>query len=381
MTTPTRHLTRLPTRADGPPITPIATAIASAAKPAPELAADVVAEALGRTGATIARSVLLFLTSDFLRLARDSVLAASRAARCLQVTGCTGPGVFTEADWVLDRPAACAMVFTGEVALGAADATSGPTLSLALPQNATGDWIESGARRFGLVSSDGAGHNPGRIWGHGQVLAEGRFEAAFRGARGAIAVSRGIRILSEPLEVTVAHAYDVERVAGHPALNTLLRVLPLELREMEKLPHHLLFAGIIVGEAEGAIEQGRYILVSIIAGNSDDRSLTLAARLESGSHIFWCMRQALAAERDTRVALDAAVAELGATPDFALLFSCLGRGPYFFGGAERDLELARERLPGVPIIGTYGGGEIAALAVGNRLIHNSAVIAAFKSDV
>lgn len=381
MTIPTRRLTRLPTRADGAPVVPVATAITSGDKPAPELAADAVAEALGRTGATIARSVLLFLSSDFLRLTRDAVLAASRAARCLQVAGCTGPGVFTEADWVLDRPAACAMVFAGDVALTTADTISGPTLSLALPQTATGDWIASAPARFGVVSSDGAGHDAGRIWGHGQVLAEGRFEAAFRGARGAIAVSRGIRILSEQLEVTAADAYDVQRVAGYPALNTLLRALPLELRQMERLPYHLLFAGVISGEAEGAIEQGRFVLVPIIASSSDDRSLTLAARLQSGSHIFWCMRQALAAERDTRVALDAAVSDLGATPDFALLFSCLGRGPYFFGGAERDLEIARERLPGVPIIGTYGGGEIAALANGNCLIHNSAVIAAFKADV
>lgn len=358
----------------------VATALASADRPLPELAADVVAQALARTGADIARSVLLFLSSDFARHAKEAVAAACRAARCLQVTGCTGPGVFTEQDWVLDRPAACALVLACDAAL-AGPVPGRPLLSLALPQTPHGDWMASAAPRFGLVSSDGSGHAAGRIWGHGKVLAEGRFEAAFHGARVGIGVSRGMRALSAPLQVTRSEGYDLLRIGAQAALDTLLRELPLELRELERLPYHVLFAGVIEGEPGTAIEQGRYTLVPLIASSSDDRSLTLGAQLAPGTHMFWCMRQALAAERDTRLALDAAAAQLAGEPEFALMFSCLGRGPYFFGGADRDLVLIRQRYPRLPIIGAYGAGQIAPLAMGNRLIHNSAVIALGRSDV
>jgi small ligand-binding sensory domain FIST len=93
------------------------------------------------------------------------------------------------------------------------------------------------------------------------------------------------------------------------------------------------------------------------------------------------MRQALAAERDTRGAVDRAADELGTEPEFAILLSCLGRGPYFFGGADRDLEILRQRFPGLPIVGAYGAGQIAPLPMGNRLIHNSALIALASTDV
>jgi small ligand-binding sensory domain FIST len=358
----------------------VATALASAAKPVPELAAEVVAQALQRTGADIARSVLLFLSSDFSRVVPQAVLAASRAGHCLQVAGCTAAGLLTEADWVLDRPAACAMVFAGDAVLGPADPAEGPCLSLAVPQAATPDWVDAGGRRFGLISSDGVGHDPGHVWAHGKPLSEGRCEAGWRGARVAVAVSRGIRVLSPILEVTAADGYDLARIGNRPALDTLARELPLELRRMERPPYHLLFAGVISGAPDRALEQGRYVLVPIIAGNTDERSVTLGAPIEPGARVFWCMRQAIAAERDTRAALESARHELGGTPDFALMFSCMGRGPYFFGGPERDLELTRSRFPGTPIIGAYGAGEIAPLPLGNRVIYNSAVIALAKES-
>lgn len=184
------------------------------------------------------------------------------------------------------------------------------------------------------------------------------------------------------MEVSEADGYDVRRIAGLPALDTLLRELPLDFRAMENLPFHLLSAAVIDGDPAGAVESGRFHLVPIIAANTDDHCITLAAPLARGSRLFWCARQAMAAERDTRSALDKAVDALAATPDFAIVFSCMGRGPYFFGGRDRDLDLIRERFPRLPIIGAYGAGEIAPLpAAGNGLIHNSAVITLCAADV
>lgn len=357
-----------------------ATALARADKPVPELAAEAVERALARTGSHIARSVLLFLTSDFARHAREAVAAASRAAHCLQVAGCTGAGVFTDEDWVLDRPAACALVLADGAAL-ANPADSEPLLSLALPQAASADWIGGVPRRFGLISSDTSGHEAGRIWGNGKLLAEGRFEAALRGARLGIGVSRGIRALSTALEISGSQGYDLLRIGGQPALDTLLRELPLELRALDRLPCHVLFAAMIDGDPEAAIDEGRFTLVPLIASSSEERSLTLGARLAPGTRIVWCMRQALAAERDTRAAVNAAAQELGTDPDFAILLSCLGRGPYFFGGTDRDLDILRQRFPGLPIVGAYGAGQIAPLPMGNRLIHNSALVALASTDV
>lgn len=357
----------------------IATALASAAKPDPELAADVVREALGRAGTDIARGVLLFLTADFAHNAHAAVVAASRAANCLQVTGCTAPGILTEKDWVLDRPAACAMVFGPGFGLGAPHGANTPLLTLAAPNTATSNRL-GGARRYGLLSTDSGAHSAGRIWCHGKMAAESCCETAIAGARAALGVSRGVRSLGRPLPAATS-GYDVLKVGRQPALNALLRELPLEMREMEKLPFHLVSAGIVAGDPANAIEEGRYTLVPIIAASHDERSVTLTAQVEQGAHVFWVLRQALAAEQDMRLVAGRLAAELGAAPDFGLIFSCLGRGPYFFGGEDRDLAVVREHFPGLPLIGAYGGGQIAPLFDGNRVIHNAAVLGLFAADV
>ncbi|MBV6474837.1 MAG: hypothetical protein MOGDAGHF_00333 [Rhodocyclaceae bacterium] len=358
----------------------VATALAAVDKATPELAADVVRTALARAGADIARSVLLFLSADFTHQAHAAVLAASRAAQCLQVTGCTAPGVFNEEDWVLDRPAACAMVFGGDCGLAAHAAAGVPLLSLAAPSAAAATWLAGGGPRYGMLSTDASAHGAGRIWCHGKMAAEGRCEAAFAGVRAAVGVSRGMRILGEPRPVG-GSGRDVLRVGDHPALNALLRELPLDMREMEKLPFHLLAAGLVRGEAAGAIDEGRFTLVPIIGVNHEERSVALALPLDDGDRIFWALRQALAAENDMRRLADELSGRLGKTPDFALLFSCLGRGPWFFGGEDRDLAVMRERFPGMPFAGAYGGGQIAPLPGGNEQMHNAAVLSLFAADV
>jgi len=43
--------------------------------------------------------------------------------------------------------------------------------------------------------------------------------------------------------------------------------------------------------------------------------------------------------------------------------------------------VVRERFPGMPLIGAYGGGQIAPLFDGNGQVHNAAVLALFREDV
>ncbi len=357
----------------------VATALASAGKADPELAAAVVRAALNRAGIDIAQGVLLFLSADFAHQSHAAVVAASRAAQCLLVTGCTAPGVFTEEDWVLDRPAACAMVFGGKSVL-AHTPTNAPLLTLATPAAASTGWLRNGGLRYGLLSTDSSAHGAGRIWCHGKMASDGRCETAIAGARSALGASRGMRILGETHRVKCS-GRDILAAGDHPALDALLRELPQDVRQMEKLPFHLLAAGIVSGRPERAIEEGRYILAPIVAASHEERSVTLAIAARDGSHLFWAMRQSLAAENDMRRLAGELAARLGAAPEFGLLFSCLGRGPFFFGSEDRDLIVVKERFPGMPLIGAYGGGQIAPLFDGTHQVHNTAVLALFKSDV
>lgn len=357
----------------------IATAIAQGLSPQDDLVRTAVGNAMERANLTHANSVLLFLTPEFARDPLPAVRTAAKAANCMQVIGCTAAGIFTEDDWVLDAPAAAVMVFGGDLALHPAHEESDDALILALaaPNAINSNWIKAPGMRFGGVSGDATGQGPFKVWCGGKVPETGRCESIVHGARGYVDVSQGVRALTEPMEITQASGHDVITLGNQPALNILGRELPLEVREQDDLPLHLIMAGIVFGDPEHAVSEGRYRLLPLIATNSDDRSVTLAARLTPGERLFWALRQPLAAERDMRHTLERLDQRAGTKPDFGLLFPCMGRGPYFYGGYDRDLELVKLRYPGMPFIGFYGNGEIAPLNGENDLFQYSAVIGLF----
>ena len=69
---------------------------------------------------------------------------------------------------------------------------------------------------------------------------------------------------------------------------------------------------------------------------------------------------------------------LGSKPDFGLLFSCIGRGP-FYDGIDHDLNIITQQLPNMPLLGFYGNGEIARIGEHNQLLPYSAVLSLFAA--
>lgn len=347
-----------------------ATALVSADLAEPQLAAEAVSEALARAGHTQASSVLLFLTPEFVRCAHAAVTAAARAAGCLNIHGCTVPGVLTEQGWCVDRPAAAALVLTDDLYIEAPHAER-PVLCF------SPSFDMQGPACLGGICAGNGGHPPGRLWSHGR-LTEHSIHLSLHGVHLHTAVARGVRVLSAPMHITEATGFDVLRLDGFPALNMLARELPLEVRELDKLPLHQLFACVIEGDSADAMAQERFELVPLVATNSDDRSVTLGRRLAEGRQMFWGMRQPMAAERDMHRVLDRLATQVPQAA-FGLLLSCLGRGPYFYGGEDCDLAALRDRYPGVPLIGAYFPGQIVSRDNGPRLVHNAAIIAMAES--
>ena len=351
----------------------VATGFASGERASAELAARAVEQALSRARQPLAGSVLLFLTSHFGRNTQLAISAASRAAHCLQVAGCTAAGVFTESEWSLDAPAAAALVLTGTTGLvnPAADQailTLATTATQRLPLAGTSD-------RFGLCSADGDGDVPARVWQHGRLADHGHCELAFANARTATRVSRGLRILSPILTVTGTDGYDLFAVNERPALATLLDHLPPSAQPDARPPFSHLFAALTdaSGDASDALRNDRCRLVPILGASPDEQSLTLAMPLTPGDRLFWVLRQPAAADQDSTIAVAELASEIP-EPDFAVVFSCIGRGPYFFGTADRDIDCLLERYPALPVIGAYGAGEIAPVAGHAALLSYSAVL-------
>jgi small ligand-binding sensory domain FIST len=359
---------------------PVATGLSHGGRALAEHATRAVEKALERAGLDRASSVLLFLSPDFAHDPEPSLRAAARAANCLQVMGATGAGILTDQEWVLDGPAAAAMVFGDPVSF---DIPQRPQhdqilLSLCTPSGLAADWLDAAATRIGAVSGDLVGHGPFSVWSAARVADGGRVEAVLRGAEGVVTASQGVRALTSPIEVAEANGYDILRLGNYPALSVLVKSLPAPVQELERLPLHLIMGGITIGDPTTAIREGRYRLNHIVSADLGNQSVTLSHPIHRGERLFWAMRDALTAERDMRSTIEQAHTQLGADPDFALLFPCMGRGPHFFGNRDRDLDVLRTRFPGLPVIGFYGNGEIGPLDGANHLYQYSAVLGLFR---
>ena len=363
-----------------------ATGFAADVTATPELAAAAVKNALANAGSDFAHGVILYLSSHFVRHAQPAITAASRVARCLQVSGGTVPGVFTEKSWSLEQPAAAALVLCGPVSLGM-PRDNDSRLCFAVRSQIDSGWFADGALRYGTLASaatadNGARHEvDGQVWTQGKLCPAGRAEMAFHGGQLQISVSRGMRILTPLLEVNDSDNFEVLQLGDDTALDSLLRQLDPDTRKLDTLPPLRIFAALPEPgiDPDLAMAQDRYSLLPILRVNRDERSVTLAAPLPLHSRLCWAMRDPACAEQDMNGKIESIATRT--TPAFALMFSCIGRGPYFYSDGDRDLALIVQRFPGMPLLGAYSAGEIAPQGPRSNLISYSSVVAAVSSDV
>lgn len=343
----------------------------------PHLAFEAVSAGLRRQAATRARSVLLFLSGHFARDPIPAIHAAARAAETTQIAGCTAVGVLTEEDWVIDTPAAAALVFAHEGELQgrspALDAGSDDwLLALAAPNSASRDWLAMPGRRIGAVAGDGNGRGPFPVWSAGKLLESGRLDLQVPQRDCRVAVSTGLTPLSALLGVTEVKAYDLLRVSHRPALSALVAQALPHLEAGQPFPWHRLLLARADDEPRLALASGDYELLPVL-GVNPDRSLIVGGKLLAGDRIFSVLREPNMAKQELDLKLTTTRPEI--PPQYGMLFNCAGRGPAFFDGRDADWDSVRRAYPQLPLIGFYGNGEIAPVGGRTRLLQYASVCA------
>lgn len=337
-----------------------ATALISGTQPTADLAEAAVRTALARAGLKRAEQVILFLTRDFSRQAQTAVLAAARAAGCLQISGMSASGLLNEDGWQLDQPAAAALVLSEfEPQPGIGQATLSFTGQSRLPY----DWVgstEHGMPRYGLLDQGASS------WQQSRLAANTCAEIRLPGLTAKPLISRGLRELGEWHTITESRAYDVLQLDRQPASDCLRRALPAD--ERLRLPVHQVLA-LVDADRPG---------IPVLSANADG-SLTLAEALPKGQRLRWVMRQALAAEQEMQQLMQSAV-NPKKPPIFGLMLSCIGRGPLFYGGDDLDLRAFRDAFPDTPLLGAYGTGQIVPGPTGSQLFTSAALTLLFEDS-
>jgi small ligand-binding sensory domain FIST len=357
----------------------VATGIAKGKQTSPELASKAIQIAMKKAGMSTAQSALLFLTSEFAADPQSAIKAASKAASSTQIIGCSATGIFTEDEWILDGAAAAAMVFSEDIFSGHPNTinNSSHLLTLSAPNAINASWLDNNQLRFGGVSGDATGRGPFSVWHNGKGLGQGYCELGIKSCKFSVGASHGLKFISSPRKITACHQYDLLSIANNSALSSLKAACLQENFTDDDLPYHLLM--VAHAKTSKAFERGEYELTSIIMTDAETNVVTLANQLQEDDWLCWTVRDISSAQTDIVKTANDLHDNLKTAPEFALLFSCLGRGPYFYNGNDKDLSLIKALFPKLPIIGFYGNGEIAPILGKNTLLQYSAVLSLFST--
>jgi small ligand-binding sensory domain FIST len=171
-------------------------------------------------------------------------------------------------------------------------------------------------------------------------------------------VAQGCRPIGPPLFITNAVRNRILELDGRRPTE-LLGVLYDELStEDRKLFRHSLFLGMVMNEGRSEYSRGDFLVRNLVGVEPESGVITVGELVQSGQVVQFHLRDADTSAED----LDALLREYknsnGATPDGALLFSCLGRGEALYGMPDHDSRMINDRLGEMPIGGFFCNGEI-----------------------
>lgn len=218
----------------------------------------------------------------------------------------------------------------------------------------------------GLVSG-GRGSGDARLFRDRDVHSSGLVGMRLPGGRAVPIVSQGCRPIGHPYIVTRADGAVITELGGLPPLLRLREIVEgLPPGEQELISRGLQI-GIVVDEHLAAPGQGDFVIRGLVGADPSTGAIEIGQVIEVGATVQFQVRDPVSADKDLRLAVERALAELPGRPVGALLFTCNGRGRRMFGVADHDASTISELLGGIPLAGFLAAGEIGPIAGRNAL--------------
>ena len=183
-------------------------------------------------------------------------------------------------------------------------------------------------------------------------------------------VTQGCQPIGPWRTITEAEGNFVVTLDGKPALDCVLHDLTLD-RDLPDPELSQALSATLVGlvtEAEDApVRPGQFgadtVVRHLVGVDRQHKVLAIAEQTEPGMRLAFCTRNADAAQLDlVRIATEIrGELESGSARHVAgaVYVSCSGRGGPHFGARHAELQVVRNALGDVPLVGFFAGGEIA----------------------
>ncbi|WP_062539417.1 FIST signal transduction protein [Mycobacterium celatum] len=234
-----------------------------------------------------------------------------------------------------------------------------------------------GTTAVGGLVSGGRGRGDTRLFRDHDVLSAGLVGVRLPGVQCVPIVSQGCRPIGHPYIVTGADGAVITELGGRPPLVRLREIvegLPLDEQE---LVSRGLQVGIVVDEHLASPGQGDFIIRGLLGADPSTGAIQIGDVVEVGATVQFQVRDAAGADKDLRLTVERAGAELPGRPVGALLFTCNGRARRMFGVADHDASTICDLLGGIPLAGFFAAGEIGPIAGHNALHGFTASMALF----
>ena len=237
-----------------------------------------------------------------------------------------------------------------------------------------------GTTVMGGVVSGGRGPGDTRLFRDRDVETTGVVGVRLPGRHGVPIVSQGCRPIGEPYIVTGADGAVITELGGRPPLQRLRELVEVLPPDEQELVSDGLQIGIVVDEHLAVPGQGDFMIRGLLGADPSTGAIEIGEVVEIGATVQFQVRDAGGADKDLRLAVERAAAQLAGRPVGALLFTCNGRGRRMFGVADHDASTIEELLHGIPLAGFFAAGEIGPIGGRNAVHGFTASMALFAED-
>jgi len=369
---------------------------------------DAVEQGLAQAGVSHADAALVFFSAEHSARERELVETIRRAAGTDRIAGCSAAGVLTSNGEVEGGRGLAVMVVSSdqlecqpllfkplrerdgdigaELAAVAAPTQASGSLVTLFPDTYNGQpqrLLESlhDERGFTPVIGAGASEN-GAAQATYQLSSAGVTSNAVAGLylngsfQSHIEITQGCQPITDPMVITKAERNLIYEIDERPALEVFAGLLKGPLAEDLRRALTVLFVGLPADRLINSVAPGKYLIRNIIGIDPDKGILGVAEEVTEGESMIFAMRDGQRARDDLNQMLQRQVNNLGGRkPAFGFYFNCCGRGSSLYGIPGIDSAYIKQALGDFPLIGMFGGYELAPLGRANHLFAYTGVLA------
>jgi small ligand-binding sensory domain FIST len=175
----------------------------------------------------------------------------------------------------------------------------------------------------------------------------------------AVGITQSCQAVGEPHFITQAKEYVLVELDGRPALHSFIdQGKALGITTFQDAANQLLF-GFPLDPQQPRFTNEACMVRPLAGFDQASRGLIVAYPFKPQSTMGFMFRNPDSAEQDMERMVEQTARRLSGPPDFGLYFDCAARGKGLYGRADVDVNAIHRRLGPFPLIGMFGGFEVA----------------------